>query len=172
MKALRALDGLEQLISNLCLAALVVTLGLQIVFRFVLGLGLSWSEEVSRFLFIWFVYISASFAARAGTHVRVTVFVGLFPPAARQAVRITADLIWIGFNAIVVVSGVLLFQRMLKYPVYSTSLMLPLAWLYLVIPVAHALMIVRILGRLGRWNEPVPSAPESGRGGDKESAPC
>src|SRR5690606_31541245 len=100
MRALRALDNIEQLISNLCLAALVVVLGLQIVFRYVLGIGLSWSEEVSRFLFIWFVYVSASLAARAGTHVRVTAFVDMLPPRAGHLVRIAADLIWIGFNAI------------------------------------------------------------------------
>lgn len=172
MKALRALDNIEQWISNLCLAALVTVLGLQIVFRYVLGIGLSWSEEVSRFLFIWFVYISASLAARAGTHVRVTAFVDMLPPSASQIVRVVADLIWIAFNAIVIVSGVLLFQRMMAHPVYSTSLTLPLAWLYLVIPVAHALMIMRILQRIGRWDEPSPSVPEPGRGDSGRGQSC
>lgn len=161
MKYIRALNNVERWISNLCLAALIITLGLQIFFRFVLATGLSWSEEVSRFLFIWFVYVSASLAAQAGTHVRITAFVDLFPAVASKAIKIIADLIWIGFNVIVVISGVLLFQRMLKHPVYSTSLMLPLAWLYLVIPIAHALMILRIFGRLGQWNEPIPVTSRS-----------
>src|SRR5690606_896946 len=172
MKTLRGLDDTAHMISNLCLAAIVVKLSLQLVVRSGLATGLPGRGAVSRLIFIWFVYVSARVGALVRTHARLTAFGNLSPPAAIRAVRIAADLIWIGFNAIVVVSGVLLFHRMLKYPVYSTSLLLPLAWIYLVIPVAHALMILRILGRLGRWNEPVPSAPESGRGGDKESAPC
>lgn len=172
MRALRALDNVEQWISNLCLAALVFVLGLQIVFRYVLGIGLSWSEEVSRFLFIWFVYISASLAARAGTHVRVTAFIDMLPPAAGHTVRIVADLIWISFNAIVIVSGVLLFQQMMAYPVYSTSLMLPLAWLYLVIPVAHALMIIRILQRIGGWDEPLPTVGNPDGDNTDRGRPC
>ncbi|MBZ8135165.1 TRAP transporter small permease [Afifella sp. IM 167] len=158
MKAARLLEQAELWISNLCLAGLVVVLALQVFFRYGLELGLSWSEEVSRFLFIWFVYISASLAARAGTHVRVTAFVEMLPRAASRATKVAADLVWIAFNAIVVVSGVLLFWRMLQYPVYSTSLLLPLSWIYLVIPLAHLMMIARILQRLGRWDDPASSA--------------
>lgn len=166
MKGVGVLDRIEQWVSNLCLAALVILLGLQIFFRYVLGIGLSWSEEVSRFLFIWFVYISASMAARAGTHVRVTAFVEMLLPAAGKAARIAADLVWIAFNGIIVVSGVMLFAHMLAYPVYSTSLLLPLAWIYLVIPVAHAMMIARILQRLGRWDDSGdPAAPVQEKGG-------
>lgn len=169
MRAARVLDNIEQWISNLCLAALVTVLGMQIVFRYLLGIGLSWSEEVSRFLFIWFVYVSASLAARTGSHVRVTAFVDMLPESWSKAVKVAADIVWIAFNALVVLSGVMLFQRMLKYPVYSTSLMLPLSWLYLVIPVAHAMMIFRILQRLGRWDDPAPAGPEADKARNGET---
>ena len=159
MKLSRVLDGAELSISNLCLAGLVIVLALQVVFRYGLSIGLSWSEETSRFLFIWFVYVSASLAARAGTHVRVTAFVEIVPEPARHWVRVAADLIWIAFNLLVITSGIMLFYRMLHYPVYSTSLLLPLSYIYLVIPVAHALMIFRIIQRLGDWKADTTATP-------------
>ena len=56
-------NRLELVIANTSLMALVVILAAQVFFRYVLHTGLSWSEEVSRFAFVWFVYISASLAA-------------------------------------------------------------------------------------------------------------
>ncbi len=148
---------LELILANTSLAVLVLVLAAQVFFRYVLHIGLSWSEEVSRFIFVWFVYISASLAAQRGSHIRVTLFARLLPVPERY-VFLLADAIWIGFNAFVVAAGVLLISRTLQYPVYSTSLFLPLAYVYIVIPLAHALMILRIIERQWRafrYDEPL-----------------
>ncbi|MDM8167994.1 TRAP transporter small permease [Roseovarius sp.] len=153
---IKALDRFELVFSNLSLALLVVVLALQVIFRYVFQIGLTWSEEISRFAFVWFVYISASLAAQRGTHIRVTLFVNLIP-GGRNIALLLADAIWIAFNLFVVAAGVMLIQRTLAYPVYSTALFLPLAWLYSVVPLAHALMILRILQRQwGYWRHGIP----------------
>lgn len=145
----KSVNQFELVFANISLALLVVILAMQVFFRYVLETGLSWSEEVSRFAFVWFVYISASLAAQRGTHIRVTLFMR-WVPGGEKIATLLADAIWIMFNAFVVWAGILLIERTLKYPVYSTSLFMPLAWIYLVIPLAHALMILRILER--QWN--------------------
>ncbi|RKT34949.1 TRAP-type C4-dicarboxylate transport system permease small subunit [Roseovarius halotolerans] len=147
---------LELVLANTSLAALVLVLAAQIFFRYVLQIGLSWSEEISRFLFVWFVYISASLAAHRGSHIRVTLF-ARFLPVPDRYLFLLADAIWVVFNGFVVVAGLMLVQRTLTYPVYSTSLFIPLAYIYLVIPLAHALMILRILERQWRaWKHGEP----------------
>ena len=157
------LENLERNVSNITLSALVVVLALQVFFRYVLQIGLSWSEEVSRFFFIWFVYLSASYAVQAGTHIRVSLVVDLLPAPAQRFVRVLSDLLWIGFNAIVIVSGIQLIATMVAHPVYSTSLLLPLSVIYVIIPLSHALMIARILqcywNGTGTWRTPGSSAP-------------
>lgn len=155
-RLLSLFSRLELVLSNVSLALLVVALAAQVFFRYVLHIGLSWSEEVSRFAFIWFVYISASLAAQRGTHIRVTAFAYLIP-VDKRVIFLLADVVWIVFNAFVVMAGVLLIKRTLTYPVYSTSLFLPLAYVYTVIPVAHALMIFRIVERqLHSWKYGIP----------------
>lgn len=144
-------NNFEKLVANLCLLTLVVLLGSQVFSRYVLQAGISWTEELSRFSFIWFVYISGSLAAQAGTHIRVTVIVDRLPPAWKNACLILADLMWVLFNCAIVVSGVLLLQIMLKHPMYSASLYVSMAYIYAVIPLAHALMTVRII--LGYWKK-------------------
>ncbi len=139
------LNSFEKHAANFALAGLVVVLALQVFFRYVLQTGLSWTEEVSRFLFVGFVYVSASYAVQQGTHIRVSLGVDALPPSFRRAALRVADTLWICFNALVVVSGIVLIKGMIAHPVYSTSLFIPLSLVYLVIPVAHALMIVRIV---------------------------
>ncbi len=148
-RVVSAFDRFELVFANLSLALLVGILALQVFFRYVLETGLTWSEEISRFAFVWFVYISASLAAQRGTHIRVTLFIRWFP-GGRHYALLLADAIWIVFNVFVVWAGILLIERTLRFPVYSTALFLPIAWIYLVIPLAHALMILRILQR--QWN--------------------
>lgn len=159
-RVLSRINQFELVFANLSLALLVLILGAQVFFRYVLNTGLGWTEEVSRFAFVWFVYISASLAAQRGTHIRVTLFIRWFP-GGRQYALLLADLIWITCNAFVVWAGVLLIERTLKFPVYSTSLFMPLAWMYTVIPLAHALMILRIVQRqLGYWRHGTPIIAE------------
>jgi C4-dicarboxylate transporter, DctQ subunit len=158
MKFRALLENFERNIANVSLAALVSVLVLQVFFRYVLKTGISWSEEVSRFLFIWFVYLSASYAVQVGTHIRVSLVVDFMPTALQRPMQIVSDLLWIGFNAIVIVSGIQLIASMIEHPVYSTSLLLPVSIVYVIIPLSHALMIVRILqsyrNGAGTWRAP------------------
>jgi TRAP-type C4-dicarboxylate transport system permease small subunit len=158
MKFRALLENFERNVANISLAALVAVLVLQVFFRYVLQIGISWSEEVSRFLFIWFVYISASYAVQVGTHIRVSLVVDFMPTVMQRPMQIISDLLWIGFNAIVIVSGIQLIATMIEHPVYSTSLLLPLSAVYVIIPLSHTLMILRILlsyrDGTGTWRRP------------------
>ena len=48
------------------LAVLVITLFLQVLFRYVLQLPLAWTEEVARFALVWYAMLAAGIAARSG----------------------------------------------------------------------------------------------------------
>ena len=173
-RLLSRLDHFEEVVANLCLASLVLILAAQVFFRYVLQTGITWSEEVSRFCFVWFVYISASLAAQKGRHIRVTVAIPLIPGGERVALLL-ADAIWVAFNLFVVAAGLLLVQRMLAHPVYSTALFLPLVYVYAVIPLAHALMTLRVVQR--QWDAwrsggtVLTEEVEIDRNGDKEGTP-
>ena len=60
----------ELVIALLAAVTVAVTL-LQVVFRYVLGSSLSWSEELARYLFIWVIFLGVASAARRGQHMAV-----------------------------------------------------------------------------------------------------
>ena len=80
-KVLYFLDNIEKYICQLMLAFFVIILFAQIVLRAFFNIVLPWSEEISRFSFVWFVFFGASYAARLSAHNRVTIQFRLFPEA-------------------------------------------------------------------------------------------
>ena len=64
-KTLHWLDeNLEEFLLVVMLAAMTLIMGIQIFSRYALGQSLSWSEEVTRFLFIWSGFLSVSYCSK------------------------------------------------------------------------------------------------------------
>ena len=60
-----------------CLAVMACSVFLNVVLRYGFGSGIAASEELSRLLFVWMVFIGAAAAYPAGEHMAFTSLVGL-----------------------------------------------------------------------------------------------
>ena len=66
-KALQWLDeNLEEVLLVIALAAMAVIMGIQVIARYIFGASLSWSEELTRYIFIWAGFLSVSYRAVCG----------------------------------------------------------------------------------------------------------
>ena len=78
---LPASQGRFQRLSNLlmgaCLGVMAVAVFVNVVLRYGFGSGIAASEELSRLLFVWMVFIGATAAYPAGEHMAFTSLVGL-----------------------------------------------------------------------------------------------
>lgn len=71
-KVLQWLDNyLEEAILSLCLAAMAGIMGVQVVCRYCFGISLSWSEELTRFLFIWSGFLSVSYCSKRCISIKI-----------------------------------------------------------------------------------------------------
>lgn len=137
----------ELCVANTALALLVLMLFIQVTARYAFQTGLAWTEEISRFSFIYFVYVSASLAVFRGTHIRVEVVVDRLPERLRRAVTLLGTVVQIAFFVTAGVAGTRLVLDMLAYPTLSPALLLPLYYIYFIIPLSYFLMAVRLLQR-------------------------
>lgn len=80
MRVLKWLDKyLEEVILLAMLCAMVMIMGIQITARYVFSSSLSWSEEITRFLFICSGFLSASFCIKKSASVKIDQLVNMLP---------------------------------------------------------------------------------------------
>ena len=88
-KVLRWLDqNLEEFLLVLFLAAMAVIMGIQVLARYVLGMSLSWSEEVARYLFVWSGFLSISYCTKKCVSIKIEQFVASFPKRWKAALKV------------------------------------------------------------------------------------
>ena len=142
---LRLFDNLESLACRSLLVVFVTLLFAQIVSRELFAHSIPWSEELSVYLFVWFVYLGASFAAKQSAHNRVTFQFRWMSEKWRMALEALSDLIWVVFNLyLVYLSWTFVFFRMNDYW-KSQTLGIPMKFVYLVLPISFALLTIRVL---------------------------
>ncbi len=141
----KVLDNIESYICRALLATFVVLLFAQILSREIFNYSIPWGEEVAVYMFVWFVFFGASYAARMAAHNRVTVQFKLFPPKVATAIEAFADLIWVAFNCyFVYLSYDFVFNRMnLFWKSQTTGI--PMKYIYLILPIAFTLMTIRVI---------------------------
>lgn len=139
-------DNIESYICQLLLATFVCLLFAQIVSRQLFGYSISWTEELSVYLFVWFVFFGASYAARLAAHNRVTFQYKIMPKALTVLLEILSDLIWVAFNIyFVYLSYSFIFETPIMKFWKSQTLGVPMKYIFLILPIAFSLLTIRIL---------------------------
>lgn len=139
------LDNFESYVCQVLLVIFVVLLFIQILLREFFQYSLPWGEELATYLFVWFVFFGASYAAQKSAHNRVTFQFRYFPPKFRTFMEAFADLIWVAFNLyFVYLSYDFVFHKMNTFW-KSQTMGIPMKYFYLILPIAFTLMSFRIL---------------------------
>ncbi len=133
------LDGYHRLLTWLMaatVAILIVPVTLQIVSRYTALIpSWIWTEELSRFLFIWMIMLGAMIAVREGTHFIVD-FVPEMAPRPTAALQIAADLCTLAFALVFVWWGIQ-FVRF-GWDQHSELAELPMTFIFIAWPLAGA----------------------------------
>lgn len=145
MSLIKRIDRyLEETICVILFSAMVLLTFAQVMSRFVLNLSLGWSEELSRFFFVWLVYISAALAAKHRSHIRVELIDQLLPRSLAKWTGLLSDLLWIGFALVVAFQGYNVAMMIMGHGQLSPAVQLPMGWIYLIIPFGFALIAFRV----------------------------
>ena len=103
MKVLKWLDNnLEQAILLILLCGMTIIMGGQIIARYAFSASLSWSEEITRYMFIISGFISASYCIKNGLSVKIDQLVGMLPGKGVHYMRLVSYLIQLLFFAYLV----------------------------------------------------------------------
>jgi len=82
----------EALLAALLLGMVLMVFG-NVVLRYAFNSGISVSEELSRFFFVWLTFIGAVLAAHEGAHLGVDMLVARLPRAGRVICLVVCELL-------------------------------------------------------------------------------
>ena len=144
--AKQLLGWFEYGLGGLILLAGLVIVSLEILGRGFLGFSLLWSEELSRYLLIWTVYMGAAAATRDGSHIRVEFLLHLLPARWSRRLALFDTALCLLFTLTLVYAGYLLVEdsRFLGLRPTDSNLPVPIWVFQSIVPLGFALMSLRL----------------------------
>jgi TRAP-type C4-dicarboxylate transport system permease small subunit len=164
MRAVRA--GLDRILSAAIGTALLVIFLLnmfQVAGRYLFGIGAVWIPDVTRFLFIWMVFLGTALMHLRGKHLVIDYIQVRLPGRLRWATEMLIS------GAMSAMAGILLVAgwriMMIRMDIPYTGWEIPTGYAYLAVPVAAGLIGLASLADL--WDRLRGSG--ASRGGLEES---
>lgn len=136
MIVIKAIDKVIKYI----LVVLMIVLSCLGVFQVVgrlIGVVPSWTEEAIRFLFIWASCIGAAIGIKEHIHIGIDVVVNLCPFKVRKAFAVLVQILLLVFDSFIIKYGLDMVAKTMAQP--SPALRLPMAYVYLAVPVMGVL---------------------------------
>jgi len=132
MIVVKAIDKIIYYFLVLLMAVMSILGVFQVVGRLV-GVVPSWTEEAIRFLFIWASCVGAAIGIKEHIHIGIDILVNLLPFVARKVIDIVVQLGLIAFDVFIIKFGFDMVARTMTQA--SPALRLPMAYVYLAVPV-------------------------------------
>ena len=147
MKKLLAL--IEKVFAFLAMAGMGLMLTIifvQVISRYFFGHTASWSEELSRYIFVWVTFLSLPVVSRRGGHMIVGVLTERFKGEKLRKLLITGSLCSSAFLFIMIWQGI----RMIQLSTWQTSpaMEIPMSYMYYSIPLGCGAMLLISLEEL------------------------
>ncbi|WP_245751049.1 TRAP transporter large permease subunit [Desulfomicrobium apsheronum] len=109
-----------------------------------------WSEELSRYIFIWITYLALSVAIKKRSSIRIDIIFDKLPLRWQNASWVMVDTFFLILTLTICWTGWSQIERLLEFPQHTTALGIPYIIPYMVLPVGFGLMSLRLLQGLGR----------------------
>ena len=149
-------------------ATVIVTMvTIEVVLRYIFSHSLIFTEELSRYMMVWIVFLGGAIAVRDGAHIRITVLENRLSVRMRQFFRVTAHGLTMIFLAVLTIEGLKILPRQLYQMCITIDI--SLFYFYLAIPVGSILMIIFMLPRI---RDAIVERPEEDKPAEERRDSC
>jgi len=149
----RRLNWLVERVCALLLGLMVVVIWFEVIERYFLHLGMTWTEELSRYLMIWAALLAVSCGAFYREHIGLDIVHRFLPPGGVRVLKICLDLISFAFFLFLAWYGIGMTSAGLGQfaTIFGITMVVPFA----AVPVSSALTAFQIFAAMLRKSEPI-----------------
>lgn len=145
MKILRWIDdNFELALASICIILIAVLIFAQIIMRNVFNTGLSWSDEASRYLFVWCGALGIPYATKRNVHLRMDIIPNLIPKLTKPF-EVLSDISLLLISIVFMRPGAELMSVLARTNQLSAALRIPMSYMYFSMYFAFILTLIRLL---------------------------
>ena len=152
--ALARVDRAARWLIIVCSALMIFVVSVQVLLRYAFNTSIDWSDEVSRLLFVWCMFLAIPLGLREGSHVGIELLVQFVPAAPRRRLSQLCSLV-----AMLLMAVVLYFTVVVAVDTWDELMpTLPVSTNWFLVPVALCALhcLLHLIALL--WREPVRSS--------------
>ncbi len=146
----RTINALVEKVLFVIGAAICIILFAQVVFRYA-GASLGWSEEVSRHLLVAITFLGGTVAYKRASFIGLKGFGHKLGPTIQQAIVVGLQVLTLACFGLIAWFGAAYTVKAAEHT--SSSLQIPMAIPFAVIPIASVIFVLHVLADMARTLE-------------------
>ena len=153
-------------VSLIFVAFMTIIIAIQVFYRYVLNIGLVWTDESARFLCIWVCMLGSAILIFEDEHIKITLFEDTFPAFRRpfQLIQRILILVYAGFMIYLAIDCLGLAAAAASSPAMKA----PMILVYIVYPLFAVAAFIHAVWHLVLWGKPGYSGQDPELPGEEE----
>lgn len=144
-KLLKPLEWIENTIAVISMTTVSLIIFGQVVSRYGFNYTPLWSEELSRFLIVWSIFIGVSIGVRNNQHIGVDAVIRFLPHKLKVAAEVLLNLIGIVVLAVLIYTSIEFIRHTMEFEQLSPAMRIPMYIPYIAMPVGLSLSIIHFI---------------------------
>jgi TRAP-type C4-dicarboxylate transport system permease small subunit len=155
LQILRQIDqNLERWLLLVFYSMIVMTIGTEVVRRFVLSYSSIWGEEIARYAFIYLVWIGVAAAVRDRAHIRIDVIMQFLSARGKALIYLFGDFVMLAVSLLALYYSYETLMVSMKFGSVTHGLRIEQAWFLAAVPFGFTLTCIRLLQSIWRdWGD-------------------
>lgn len=125
---LNKIEQLINLIMALSIAGMSILIFTNVILRYAFHTGITWAEEMARFMFIWMVFLGSILALKDGTHIGMDILVRRVPEKLRKILLLIGNFIILVISFIILSGSLKMTADSIESKAPATGLSLSLMY--------------------------------------------
>lgn len=139
------LNTIEKYMLEILFLVMTVVVLAAIFNRVTVNAQMAWSDELSRYLFVWIVFIASARVVGDKGHVGVTALVDIFPQKLRRVVELLVYVLCLMLSVVLIYYTAIIIKTQTMYGQVSPSLRIPMQYPYFGMVVGGVFMMLHLL---------------------------
>ncbi len=141
----KILNNIEEVLCAVCLSVMTIIAFVNVVSRYIFSASLSFTDEITTYLFVLLSLLGSAIAAKRGAHLGLTILIDVVSPTVRKILKIIGFVFAVIFSGSIFYYGIFMVQSQIKRGQVTAGMQWP-EWIFgSFVPIGAFFLTVRFI---------------------------